>query len=92
MPPDIRAVQAVRSIIQTYYPSQAGKVTVTASNLDSVTDAITKSDMPNKEQALMGLTMVKGLGKAGADGVTSWEIEFDVGSKKVLVNGQPLPM
>jgi len=26
VPPDIRAVQAVRSIIQTYYPSQAGKV------------------------------------------------------------------
>lgn len=74
------------------FPSQAGKVVVTASNLDAVSEAITNSDMPNKEQALMGLTMVKGMGKAGADGVTVWEVEFDVGSKKVLVNGQPLPM
>jgi len=74
------------------FPSQAGKVTVTATNLDAVTDAITNSDMPNKEQALMGLTMVKGMGKAGADGSTVWEVEFDVASKKVLVNGQPLPM
>jgi len=36
--------------------------------------------------------MVKGMGKAGADGTTVWEVEFDVGSKKVLVNGNPLPM
>jgi len=85
-------VEVAASGEMSVLPSQAGKVVVTASNIDAVSEAITNSDMPNKEQALMGLTMVKGMGKAGADGTTVWEVEFDVGSNKVLVNGNPLPM
>lgn len=87
---DVASVGAEGSM--TVFPSQVGAVTVTATGIDAVVDAINKSDLPDKEQTLMGISMAKGLGKAGADGSTSWVIDFDIGSKKVLINGQPIPM
>jgi hypothetical protein len=71
-------------------PTQKGKVTIAATNLDQIIAAVNSADVPNKQQAMMGVALVKGLAKAGADGKSVWDVEFDAATKAVSVNGQVL--
>ena len=72
------------------FPSQAGKVTISATNLDQIVAAINSADVPNKDQAMMGIALIKGLAKTGPDGKAVWDVDFDAGTKAVSVNGQVL--
>jgi hypothetical protein len=71
-------------------PTQKGKVTISATNLDQIIAAVNKADIPNKDSAMMGIALVKGLAKAGADGKSVWAVDFDAATKAVSVNGQVL--
>lgn len=71
-------------------PSQKGKVTISATNLDQIIAAVNAAQVPNKESALMGIALIKGLAKTGADGKAVWDVDFDAATKAVSVNGQVL--
>lgn len=71
-------------------PSQKGKVTISATNLDQIIAAVNNAQVPNKESALMGIALIKGLAKTGADGKAVWDVDFDAATKAVSVNGQVL--
>lgn len=71
-------------------PSQKGKVTIAATNLDQIIAAVTNAQVPNKESAMMGIALIKGLAKTGPDGKAVWDVDFDAGTKAVSVNGQVL--
>ena len=70
--------------------SQKGKVTISATNLDQIIAAVNAAQVPNKESALMGIALIKGLAKTGADGKAVWDVDFDAATKAVSVNGQVL--
>jgi hypothetical protein len=74
------------------FPTQAGKFTISSHGFDDLQVALSNSDMPDKDKAALAIAFVKGLGKTGPDGRLLWEIEFDVPNKKLIVNGQPMPV
>lgn len=71
-------------------PSQQGKATVSASNLDAIAGALGKAGAagPGPQRAAMGIAFLKGLAKTGPDGRLTWDIDFDSLARKVTVNGQ----
>lgn len=71
-------------------PTQKGKVTIAATNLDKIIAAVNSADVPNKDSAMMGIALIKGLAKTGADGKAIWDVDFDATTKAVSINGQVL--
>jgi hypothetical protein len=71
-------------------PTQKGKVTIAATNLDQIIAAVNSADVPNKDSAMMGIALIKGLAKTGADGKAIWDVDFDAATKAVSINGQVL--
>jgi hypothetical protein len=67
----------------------SGKITITAKNFDNTVTAIKGVTALATPQMLAGLTMAKGLGKAGADGATVWVVEYAVDGA-IKLNGLPL--
>ncbi|MDQ0393870.1 hypothetical protein [Labrys monachus] len=72
------------------FPSQTGKVTISATNLDQIIASINKADVPNKDQAMMGIALLKGLARSSPDGKAIWDVDFDAATQAVSVNGQVL--
>ncbi len=73
-------------------PKPSGKLEVASDNLDKALAVIGKAaeSDPALQKAMLGVTLLKGLAKAGPDGKLTWEIALDpVGA--VTVNGMPLP-
>lgn len=71
-------------------PSQQGKATISASNLDDIAAALGKAGASGvgPQRAAMGLAFLKGLAKKGPDGRLIWDLDFDSLARKVTVNGQ----
>jgi hypothetical protein len=73
-------------------PTQAGKFTISSQGYDDLQVALSNSNLPDKDKAFLAIAFIKGLGRTGPDGRLRWEIEFDVPNKKLIVNGQQLPI
>ncbi|MGO9741901.1 MAG: hypothetical protein ACLPN5_10395 [Roseiarcus sp.] len=69
----------------------SGHFRLTADSLDKVTAILADlaERSPDMEQALLTLTLFKGLAKTGADGRLAWDVAIE--GDKVTVNGSPLP-
>jgi hypothetical protein len=72
------------------FPSQQGKMTISATNLDQIIAAVNAAEVPDKQQTMMGVALVKGLAKTGPDGKAVWDVVFDAATKAISVNGQVL--
>ncbi|MBV9245046.1 MAG: hypothetical protein JO366_09560 [Methylobacteriaceae bacterium] len=72
-------------------PKPTVKLTVTAKGLDRALDALQAAAATDQfaAQAIVGLANAKRMGKAGADGATSWLIEVDPDGK-TTINGTPV--
>jgi hypothetical protein len=80
---------SVEGAIQVVGDRPVGKITVTARNFDNTIAAIKGAGPLATPQVLAGLTMAKGLGKAGPDGSTSWVAEYSADGA-IKLNGLPL--
>ncbi|CAM5767631.1 hypothetical protein LMIY3S_02227 [Labrys miyagiensis] len=69
------------------FPNKKGTVTISTSDLDKLSDALGKAQIPNMP---MLVAFAKGLAKSGADGKATWAIDFDGDTKAVSINGQVL--
>ena len=69
-----------------------GVLTITAKDLDKTVKYLQDNakTVPIFSQASFGMLMFKGLGKAGPEGTTVWDVKFEENGK-ITVNGQPLP-
>ncbi|MFI5012519.1 MAG: DUF2125 domain-containing protein [Hyphomicrobiales bacterium] len=71
-------------------PKPTGRLTVGATGLDktlAIIQAAAQNDPKLLQQALMGLTFLKGLAKQGADGKSVWALELGPDGA-VTINGQ----
>lgn len=68
------------------FPDKKGTVTISTADLDKLSDALGKAQVPNMP---MLVAFAKGLAKT-ADGKAVWAIDFDGDTKAVSVNGQVL--
>ncbi len=69
-----------------------GHIKLSADSLDRVVALVQEAakDLPDAQGAVLGLTLVKGLAKTGADGRLVWDIEANADGK-LTVNGQAMP-
>jgi Uncharacterized protein conserved in bacteria (DUF2125) len=79
----------VEGAVQVTGGKPSGKITITAKNFDNTVTAIKGAGSLATPQTLAGLTMAKGLGKAGADNTTVWVVEYAVDGA-IKLNGLPL--
>jgi hypothetical protein len=68
------------------FPDKKGTVTISTPDLEKISDALSKAQVPNLP---MMLAFAKGLAK-NADGKAVWAIDFDGDTKAVSINGQVL--
>jgi len=80
---------SVEGAFQVMGDRPVGKITVTAHNFDNTIAVIKGAGPLATPQVLAGLTMAKGLGKAGPDGSTIWVAEYGPDGT-IKLNGLPL--
>jgi hypothetical protein len=80
---------ALEGAVQVTGNKPSGKITITAKNFDGTVAAIKGAGALATPEMLAGLTMAKGLGKAGADGATVWVVEYAIDGA-IKLNGLPL--